>query len=107
MNKLHSFHTLPAYAYVVIPNFSNIYATKHLMDFLQGMNDSFAFVRTQILLCPKHIPYFYKNSNNVLYLIHDPLLYLKAFNSQLHPITTVVASSSDSQPLVTLSHSQI
>jgi hypothetical protein len=49
-DELDSYRTLPACACGVIPNFNEIYATEHLMDFLQGLNDSFSSVRSQILL---------------------------------------------------------
>ena len=49
-NKLDSYRTLPACACGIVPNFSNIYDTDHLMDFPQGLNDSYASIRSQILL---------------------------------------------------------
>ncbi|PNX89446.1 hypothetical protein L195_g045565, partial [Trifolium pratense] len=49
-DELDSYRTVPTCVCGVIPNFNDIYATEHLMDFLQGLNDSFASVRSQILL---------------------------------------------------------
>ncbi|CAJ2652643.1 unnamed protein product [Trifolium pratense] len=49
-DELDSYRTVPTCVCGVIPNFNDTYATEHLMDFLQGLNDSFASVRSQILL---------------------------------------------------------
>jgi hypothetical protein len=49
-DELNSYQTLPACVCGAVPNFDEVYATEHLMDFLQGINDSYASVRSQILL---------------------------------------------------------
>lgn len=46
-DELGSYCTLPACVSRVIPNFNDIYTTEHLMDFLQGLNDSFSSVRVK------------------------------------------------------------
>ncbi|CAI8595379.1 unnamed protein product [Vicia faba] len=49
-DELNSYQTLPSSVCGAIPNFNEVYATGYLMDSLQGLNDSYASVRSQILL---------------------------------------------------------
>jgi len=49
-DELNSYQTLPACVCGAVPNFNEVYATEYLMDFQQGLNDSYASVRSQILL---------------------------------------------------------
>ncbi|CAI8593055.1 unnamed protein product [Vicia faba] len=49
-DELNSYQTLPSCVCGAIPNFNEVYATEYLMDFLQGLNDSYTSVRSQILL---------------------------------------------------------
>ena len=49
-DELNSYQTLPACVCGVVPNFNEVYATEYLIDFLRGLNDSYASVRSQILL---------------------------------------------------------
>ncbi|CAJ2674795.1 uncharacterized protein LOC123890336 [Trifolium pratense] len=49
-DELNSYQTLPACVCGAVPNFNEVYTTEHLMDFLQGLNDSYTSVRSQILL---------------------------------------------------------
>ena len=49
-DELDSYRTLPACACGIVSNFSDIYDTDDLMDFPQGLNDSYASIRSQILI---------------------------------------------------------
>lgn len=72
LDELESYRTLLACACGVVPNFNAIYDTNHLMDFLQGLNDSYAYVKSQVLLmdplprCQKHTLYFHRKNVSVL-----------------------------------------
>lgn len=42
--ELNSYQTLPSYVCGVVPNFNEVYTNEYLIDFPQGLNDSYAFV---------------------------------------------------------------
>ncbi|KAJ4971039.1 hypothetical protein NE237_004138 [Protea cynaroides] len=49
-DELSSYHKLPTCSYSSLKDLSTTIEIDHLMDFLQGLNDSYSGVRSQILL---------------------------------------------------------